>query len=194
VAWALVAWGGLATPARGHRPGCVRELLAKLLPGVVFRAEWLRSMHFNDRLDLVQSCVRVRANPAEVAGAGPGRAGSSSSSSSRRRVPDHTRPPPSVGRTATHLHGLAAAPALHHMLSRARHRHSSSSQPPPPLPPPPPLGITVLGAGGCSVPAFLAAALRLPGDQACAVDAVELSSAVSSKLSKNGRRAQLTPK
>ena len=119
--------------------------------------EWLRSIHFNDRLDLVQSCIRVHVSP-----------------STGERVPDHSRPPPSAGRTATHLFALAAAPALHHLLTSS----GGVGQVPPRASPTRPLAIVVLGAGGCSVPAFLATALRLPGGRAFEVSAVELSSAV----------------
>ena len=108
---------------------------------------WLRSMHFNQRLDFVQSCVRVRG----AADAAP-----------RQRQPDHSRAPPSTGSTATHLGGLSSALALHQLL--ARQCGSAAAAAAPAAEGGDALSVLILGAGGCSVPAHLATSLRLPGD------------------------------
>ena len=78
------------------------------------------------------------------------------------RVPDHSSAPPSTGATATHLRRLLNAVGLQRLLLPAGD------------PDPAPLRIVVLGAGGCTVPAHLATALRHPA----AVEAVEISPAV----------------
>lgn len=109
------------------------------------KASWLRSLHFNDRLDYVQSCVRVTGTPA---------------CPPELRVADHSQPPPMDGETATHLHLLVVAVGLYRAMAAETAEH---------------LHIVVLGAGGCSVPAYLAAALRLPGGQPAEIDAVELN-------------------
>ena len=68
---------------------------------------WLRSLHFNDRVDLVQSCVYVRpslnyADGNSVSSSGPW-------CPPADRVVDHAAPPPAEGDTATHLNALLAA-------------------------------------------------------------------------------------
>jgi len=108
---------------------------------------WLRSLHFNARLDYVQSCVLVRGGGGDCPA---------------DRVPDHSSAPPSTGATATHLRRLLNAVGLQRLLLPAGD------------PDPAPLRIVVLGAGGCTVPAHLATALRHPA----AVEAVEISPAV----------------
>lgn len=101
---------------------------------------YLRSLHFNDRYDYVQSSVRV-----SVAG-----------------LVDHSRPPPTVGETGTVVSGLGLAVASHILLTPSW-AHASHMA----------LRIAVVGAGACSLPAFLHTALP-----AAQVDAVELSAAV----------------
>jgi predicted DNA-binding protein (UPF0251 family) len=110
---------------------------------------WLRSLHFNDRLDYVQSCVRVTGTPA---------------CPPELRVADHSQPPPAHGATATHLHLLLVAVGLHRAIVTET-EHALAEH----------LRIVVLGAGGCSVPAYLATALRLPGGRPAEIDAVELN-------------------
>jgi hypothetical protein len=56
----------------------------------------LRSLHFNDRLDYVQSCVRLDAATGQA---------------------DHSRPPPTRGETGTVVSGLALAVATHSLLA-----------------------------------------------------------------------------
>ena len=106
---------------------------------------WLRSLHFNDRLDYVQSCVRVKG-------------------AAKFRAADHSQPPPAHGATATHLHLLLVAVGLHRAIVSHTGRPLAED-----------LRIAVLGAGGCSVPAYLATALRLPGGRRAEIDAVELN-------------------
>lgn len=107
---------------------------------------WLRSLHFNDRLDYVQSCVRVTGTQT---------------CPPKSRSADHRHCPPASGATATHLHLLLTAVGL----QRANTEHALEEH----------LRIAVLGAGGCSVPAYLATALRLPRNRAAEIDAVELN-------------------
>eukprot|EP01134_Creolimax_fragrantissima_P005496 CFRG5496T1 len=87
----------------------------------------LRSLHFNNRLDLVQTCVEVDAKTGEV---------------------DHSNPPPSFGKRATHLQGLALGYVLRHAcaLGSADGDDKKASTK---------CNIAVLGAGGCSLPSFL---------------------------------------
>ena len=94
-----------------------------------------RSLHFNERPHLVQSCVRVDSRTGHI---------------------DHTRPPPSEGRLATHLQGLSLALALHSPNSGKK-------------------TVCVLGAGGCSLPAYLFGAVP----EVKTMHAVELSKDVS---------------
>lgn len=116
---------------------------------------WLRSLHFNEKLDFVQSCVRVRGDK---------------DCDPIARIPDHSAPPPSQGSTATHLKILLAAVGLHQVISQLErtavydvHR---------------PMRLAILGAGGCSVPAHLVTALQLPGAKPAEIHAVEVDTEV----------------
>jgi hypothetical protein len=119
-------------------------------PGV-----YLRSLHFNDRLDYVQSCIRVHGAPGCPA---------------QSRTADHSQPPPAHGATATHLHMLLVAVGLHQVVALAEEPKPKREQQP--------LRVAVLGAGGCSVPGHLATALRLPSRRPAEIHAVELDEEV----------------
>ena len=95
-----------------------------------------RSLHFNDRFDVVQTCIAL-----DAATGGP----------------DHSLPPSLDSQAGTATQGLSLAVALH-QISRGGDAAGGGRR------------IAVLGAGACSLPAFLHDAL--PG---ATIDAVELS-------------------
>jgi hypothetical protein len=104
-----------------------------------------RSLHFNDRFDVVQTCVAL-----DAATGGP----------------DHSRPPSLDSQAGTATQGLSLAVALHELsmgdaASSSRQGASGATRG---------RRIAVLGAGACGLPAFLHEAL--PG---ATIDAVELS-------------------
>jgi len=106
----------------------------------------LRSLHFNDRLDVVQSCVALDSSGAPIL----------------------NRPPPLRGPTATYTQGLALAVAYHsirHHQENISESVDGTSTRAPYAP-----RITILGAGACVLPAFLHEAVPT-----ATVDAVEVS-------------------
>ena len=142
---------------------------------------WLRSLHFNDRVDLVQSCVYVRpslnyADGNSVSSSGPW-------CPPADRVVDHAAPPPAEGDTATHLNALLAAVGLYQALATAAGAEADAA-PPACSPhatqsaPPGPLRVAVLGGGGCAVPAHLFAAMGGTDRVTLEVDIVERSGGV----------------
>eukprot|EP01051_Picozoa_sp_SAG22_P005565 SAG22_NODE_334_length_12094_cov_9.446019_9_plen_459_part_00 len=120
-----------------------------------------RSLHFSDRLDLVQTAVAL-----DSAG-----------------QPRHDRPPPLTGKTGTHLQGLGLALAAHRALQlRAAADCSAGGEAGGGADPGRPLALAVLGAGGGSLPAFLDTAVSPVlacgrGGAGLQITAVELSPA-----------------
>jgi hypothetical protein len=105
-------------------------------------AQIQRSLHFNNRIDLVQSCVNLQEDGTI----------------------DRTNPPPFSGTTGTHLQGLGIAAALHARITSQLPAETI----------PHCQRIVFLGAGACSLPAYLFE--KLPHN--VAVTAVELSADV----------------
>jgi hypothetical protein len=104
------------------------------------RLQTNRSLHFNNRINLVQSCVLLREDGAV----------------------DRALPPPITGATGTHLQGLGIAAALQAHNANAGQSLAEKQR------------IVFLGAGACSLPAYLCQSL--PYD--VAVTAIELSADV----------------
>jgi hypothetical protein len=153
---------------------------------------WVRSIHFNERLDFVQ--VSGAAIPFHLVCAAPDGSRAYACTHSvhcsmessvqscvrvagaggpQQRKPDHSSSPPSTGPVSTHLGGLSSALALYGLLAADGTAEDSDGQPD---------GISaalrgsrwllrvlMLGAGGCSVPAHIATALTLPGARTTAV-------------------------
>jgi hypothetical protein len=110
----------------------------------------LRSLHFNDAIDLVQSCALVEKTSVMAITAGASD-GSTTTTTTTSRVM-HTAPPPMWGATGTAVQGLSLALPFREAAASFGARGASSSMCAPLR------SVAVLGAGACTLPAHLHAA------------------------------------